>query len=117
MTVLADIKVILEVDDTDTFDSQLLLYINSGLAYLMQNGIPVSTADQTTDASAWSGLKAEDYGIVRDWLAFNVKMRFDQTAQFGNLSMSQAFFDTYMSDLLYGLKCRYDRAPLAGEVT
>ena len=108
MSVLDDLKNLLEVDIEETiFDAQLLLYANSGIAYLKNNGIPVERIG-TTDDAAWNELRDDDYEIVLAWLHLYCLQRFDRTLMTSAYKTTQNWIDSEMTNLIYQLKVRYD---------
>ena len=123
MSVLDDLKNLLEVDVEETiFDAQLLLYANSGIAYLRNNGIPVerigTTSDvfafqkelteNTTSDTVWHNLRDDDYEIVLAWLHLYCLQRFDRTLMTSAYKTTQNWIDSEMTNLIYQLKVRYD---------
>ena len=123
MSVLDDLKNLLEVDVEETiFDAQLLLYANSGIAYLKNNGIPVERIGTTNDVFAfqreltenktsnaiWHNLRDDDYEIVLAWLHLYCLQRFDRTLMTSAYKTTQNWIDSEMTNLIYQLKVRYD---------
>ena len=123
MSVLEDLKNLLEVDIEETiFDAQLLLYANSGIAYLKNNGIPVerigTTSDvfafqkelteNTTSDTVWHNLRDDDYDIILAWLHLYCLQRFDRTLMTSAYKTTQNWIDSEMTNLIYQLKVRYD---------
>ena len=123
MSVLDDLKNLLEVDVEETiFDAQLLLYANSGIAYLRNNGIPVERIGTTSDVFAfqkeltenktsdviWHNLRDDDYEIVLAWLHLYCLQRFDRTLMTSAYKTTQNWIDSEMTNLIYQLKVRYD---------
>lgn len=123
MSVLDDLKNLLEVDVEETiFDAQLLLYANSGIAYLKNNGIPVerigTTSDvfafqkelteNTTSDTVWHNLRDDDYEIVLAWLHLYCLQRFDRTLMTSAYKTTLNWIDSEMTNLIYQLKVRYD---------
>ena len=123
MSVLDDLKNLLEVDVEETiFDAQLLLYANSGIAYLRNNGIPVerigTTSDvfafqkelteNTTSDTVWHNLRDDDYEIVLAWLHLYCLQRFDRTLMTSAYKTTLNWIDSEMTNLIYQLKARYD---------
>lgn len=123
MSVLDDLKNLLEVDVEETiFDAQLLLYANSGIAYLKNNGIPVERigttndvfafqkelTENTTSDTVWNELRDDDYEIVLAWLHLYCLQRFDRTLMTSAYKTTQNWIDSEMTNLIYQLKVRYD---------
>lgn len=123
MSVLDDLKNLLEVDVEETiFDAQLLLYANSGIAYLKNNGIPVERIGTTSDVFAfqkeltenktsnaiWHNLRDDDYEIVLAWLHLYCLQRFDRTLMTSAYKTTLNWIDSEMTNLIYQLKVRYD---------
>lgn len=124
MSVLDDLKNLLEVDVEETiFDAQLLLYANSGIAYLRNNGIPVERIGTTSDVFAfqkeltenktsdaiWHNLRDDDYEIVLAWLHLYCLQRFDRTLMTNAYKATVNWIDSEMTNLIYQLKVRYDK--------
>lgn len=123
MSVLDDLKNLLEVDVEETiFDAQLLLYANSGIAYLRNNGIPIERIGTTSDVFAfqkeltenktsnavWHNLRDDDYEIVLAWLHLYCLQRFDRTLMTSAYKTTLNWIDSEMTNLIYQLKVRYD---------
>ena len=123
MSVLDDLKNLLEVDVEETiFDAQLLLYANSGIAYLRNNGIPVERigtisdvfafqkelTENTTSDTVWHNLRDDDYDIILAWLHLYCLQRFDRTLMTSAYKTTQNWIDSEMTNLIYQLKVRYD---------
>ena len=122
MSVLDDLKNLLEVDVEETiFDAQLILYANSGIAYLKNNGIPVERIGTTSDVFAfqkeltenktsntvWHNLRDDDYEIVLAWLHLYCLQRFDRTLMTSAYKTTLNWIDSEMTNLIYQLKVRY----------
>ena len=109
MSVLDYLKNLLEVDVEETiFDAQLLLYANSGIAYLKNNGIPVERIGTTSD-TVWYSLRDDDYEIVLAWLHLYCLQRFDRTLMTQGSQTTLNWIDSEMTNLIYQLKVKYDR--------
>lgn len=109
MSVLDDLKNLLEVDVEETiFDAQLLLYANSGLAYLANNGVPVNRIDVLGDSSDWTLKEAHDYDIILSWLHLYCLQRFDRTLMTSAYKATVNWIDSEMTNLITQLKVRYD---------
>lgn len=109
-TILGDVKTLVEVDaEEDIYDAQLILIINGGIAYLKNNGIPVSRIDDKTEVSNWNELSEDDYPVVLDWLNYRVLQNFDRTLMLSySANTTNNFIDYHMTELLHQLKVRYD---------
>lgn len=109
MSVLDDLKNLLEVDVEETiFDAQLLLYANSGIAYLKNNAIPVKRIEANTLSKEWE-LRDDDYDIVLAWLHLYCLQRFDRTLMTNAYKTTVNWIDDEMKNLIYQLKVRYDK--------
>lgn len=109
MSVLDDLKNLLEVDVEETiFDAQLLLYANSGIAYLKNNAIPVARIESNTLSKEWE-LRDDDYEIVLAWLHLYCLQRFDRTLMTSAYKTTVNWIDSEMTNLIYQLKARYDK--------
>lgn len=109
MSVLDDLKNLLEVDVEETiFDAQLLLYANSGIAYLKNNAIPVARIESNTLSKEWE-LRDDDYEIVLAWLHLYCLQRFDRTLMTSAYKATANWIDSEMTNLIYQLKVRYDK--------
>lgn len=109
-TILEDIKTLVEVDaEEDIYDTQLLLIINGGIAYLRNNGVPLSRIDKNATINDWPKLSEDDYPVVIDWLNYRVLQNFDRTLMLSySANTTNNFIDYHMTDLLYQLKVRYE---------
>lgn len=109
MSVLDDLKNLLEVDVEETiFDAQLLLYANSGIAYLKNNAIPVTRIESNTLSKEWE-LRDDDYEIVLAWLHLYCLQRFDRTLMTSAYKTTVNWIDDEMKNLINQLKVRYDK--------
>jgi hypothetical protein len=112
MSVLASVKTLLEIDiDEPIYDAQLLAYINGGLAYLKNNGIPVGQIDET--AAGFAGLRDDDAQIVISWLHLYTLQRFDRTLMTSTFTATQNWIDGELANLIGQLKARYDNEIVA----
>ena len=108
-TILGDVKELLEVDLSEKiYDNQLLLYLNSGIAYLKNNKVPVESVETDTTFESWDNIKDEDYHIILSWLNLYTLQRFDRTLMSSGAKTTMNWIDSEMTDLIYHLKTRYD---------
>ena len=107
MTVLEELKVYCEVEETEQFDPQLLQLANQGLAYLANNKIPVVPIDSDSDQTAFPEMGDFDYFIMLSWLSLHVLRLFDRTISSASNTTSN-WIDKQMENLLYQLKIKYD---------
>ncbi|EAD6937654.1 hypothetical protein AAV12_04140 [Listeria monocytogenes] len=118
MTILQEIKTLLEIDDIspenieeNIFDKQLISYINSGIRYLMNNSVPVALIDDSSDSSDWVNA-TDHYEIIRDYLHLHVLQRFDRTLVIGGANntsnTTMNWIESEKTNLLYQLKCFFD---------
>ncbi len=111
MKILEAIKNLVEIDvDEEIYDTQLLLYANSGIQYLINNRVPITKIGKTTESEAWNDIDADDYLIILDWLHLRILQRFDRTLMAGNQTTTATWIDSEMTNLIYHLKCKYDRS-------
>lgn len=105
VTVLEDIKNLLELDDTTEYDTQLMRIANSGVAKLINMGVPLTLLKDDTTAESWTELSDVDAQEVRDWLSWYALLRFDRRIE------RAAYLNTseIMDEIAAGLKIRYDR--------
>lgn len=114
MSVLEQLKELLEVDvQEDIFDTQLLLYANGGIAYLINNGVPLSRLTVETKAKEFKLKKPEHYDVVLSWLHLYCLQRFDRTLMTQTTQTTLNWINEEMTDLLYQLKVFYDRSDLS----
>ena len=110
MVVLQELKTLLEVDVEETiFDSQLLMYANAGIGYLVNNGIPVSRIEETTTNVAFNFTDDSDYDVFLAWLHLYCLQRFDRTLMTQGSQTTLNWIDSEMTNLIYQLKVKYDR--------
>jgi len=110
MTILAELKEVVEVDLKETiYDAQLLHYINMGLRYLANNAIPVVQIKADADWDVFTDLKDGDDQIVLDWLHLYTLQRFDKSLLSVPARGTQVWIDTEKDNLLFQLKAIYDR--------
>ena len=80
-TILNDIKKILGVSiDDDSFDQDLILYINAVVLILAQLGLEEASGYPVIDPSdTWEDLLEDrtDLEVVKTYIAFKVKLMFD----------------------------------------
>ena len=113
MKILGELKTLLEVDIEETiFDSQLLLYVNSGIGYLTNNGIPVSRIDENATKESFVFMAESDYAVLISWLHLYCLQRFDRTLMTQGSQTTLNWIDSEMTNLLYQLKVKYDRSDL-----
>lgn len=101
----------LEFDlDTEIYDSQLLLYINAGIRYLINNNIPLVFIDSETQVESFheAGLQVGDEMIVISWLHLECMQKFDRTLMSENYRTTQLWIDSEKSNLINQLKVIYD---------
>lgn len=111
MKILDAIKNLVEVDvEEKIFDDQLLLYANSGIQYLINNSVPISRIDEESESDQWTNIDEDDYLIILDWLHLRILQRFDRTLMTGNQTTTATWIDSEMTNLIYHLKCKYDRS-------
>lgn len=111
MKILGELKTLLEVDIEETiFDSQLLLYVNSGIGYLANNGIPVSRIDENATKESFVFMAESDYAVLISWLHLYCLQRFDRTLMTQGNQTTLNWIDSEMTNLLYQLKVKYDRS-------
>lgn len=108
--ILNDIKSLVEVDiDDKIYDDQLVLIINSGISYLINNGIPIDEIKTDTNSDEWDKIDKHDYSTILNWLNYHVLQNFDRTLMLSySANTTNNFIDYHMTDLLYQLKVRYD---------
>lgn len=113
-TVLEDIKVLVELDAEETiYDNTMLGHINTGMAFLKSNAIPVDAVVPSTVGADLEGsgkLRIGDYALLKDWLYFHCLQRFDATTMSTNrfTSTYNNWIESQMTTLLHNLKARYD---------
>ncbi|MBC1353882.1 hypothetical protein HB837_15860 [Listeria innocua] len=118
MTILQEIKTLLEIDDISSdgvseniFDEQLIKYINSGIRYLINNSVPITPINDSSDSGEWEKV-ADHYEIIRDYLHLHVLQRFDRTLVIGGVNntsnTTMNWIESEKTDLLYQLKCFFD---------
>ncbi len=112
-TVLKAVKTLLEVDITENiYDEQLLLYLNSGVQYLINNKIPVTFIDETTTPDDFINLKSGDSQLVIQWLYLYCFQRFDRVSMG---SSAQNWIDNELQELIYHLKIIYDQSVVGNQ--
>ena len=108
MTILNDVKELVEIDiDEGIYDRKLILHINSGVAELVNNAIPISKIDVQTLDVDWKLIESNDYQIICDWLYFYVIGRLERPRITGRATSD--FIEKQMTNLLYQLKAKYDK--------
>lgn len=108
--LLEKVKTLLEVDVTEPiYDDQLLLLINGGISYLLNNGIPVAAVDDSTTFDDFAGLTEPDRAVVLQWLFLWVLQRFDMTTMSDNkfTVTTGSWIADELDNLLYMLKVQY----------
>ena len=96
----------LVADDT-SFDSELIIHINSNLATLYQNGVglPITVEDST---ALWSDLKDESknndmFEQIKTYIFLRTKLLFDPPPP-----STAKYMDEAATELLWRLRCHYD---------
>lgn len=112
MPILDDIKAQMELQQTTLFDTELLLWCNRAIAYLINNKIPISEITLESVKEDWVllGLESIDYYLVTHYLLVFTMRFFDRTnmANSAIAGATQTFFDQELLDVLYHLKMKYD---------
>ncbi|HFU4203818.1 TPA: hypothetical protein ACGO8F_001416 [Streptococcus suis] len=109
MTILEDVKELLEVDlGEDIYDKQLLLYVNAGLRYLINSGVPLFTIEEDDEKEVFTNIEEGDYSIVLQYLHLFTLQRFDRSLMTGG-GTTQDWIDSELLSLLQQLKIKYDR--------
>lgn len=104
-TILNTVKTMLELDISDNiYDDELLLYLNSGIQYLINNKIPITLIDKTTTIDAFTNLKSGDSQLLTEWLHFYCMPRFDMELSSTTLN----WINSELENLIYHLKTVYD---------
>ena len=109
-TVIGDMKQRLEIDD-EIYDQKLLTMINSGLAGLQMNGVPVMTLVNVE--SQYDELTMEPYqggylSMVLDFLEVYLTLNFDRGEITGVATLN--YLQSRYQELLYTLKGAFDVA-------
>lgn len=96
-------------EDTTAFDTELLLYINSALAILSQNGCG-KTLFVTNETETWDDFKdpTQEVGnqffhLVPTYVFTRSKILFDPPPP-----SNVAFFDAYINELLWRIRVAYE---------
>lgn len=106
-TILEKIKTKIEVDSEENiFDSQLLLSINSSIASLIKNGIPISFIEQNSNVEIWPDLKESDINLVIDFIYRDIIPEFDRDLLSSSTTIN--YLNEKNTDILYYLKSVYD---------
>lgn len=91
MTFLNQIKAGLEIEGS-AFDYQLLNYVNQDIAFLINNGIPLTLIDDTT--ANWPNIDPADVPVIMEYLQFKSMIKLDSEY------IKQAATANYITDLL-----------------
>lgn len=106
-TILEQIKTKIEVDSEENiFDSQLLLSINSSIAYLIKNGIPISFIEENSNVDIWQDLRESDINLVIDFIYRDIIPEFDRDLLSSSTTIN--YLSEKNTDILYYLKSVYD---------
>ena len=96
----------LVADDT-SFDSELIIHINSNLSTLYQNGVglPIVVEDST---ALWSDLKDDSknndmFEQIKTYIFLRTKLLFDPPPP-----STAKYMDAAATELLWRLRCHYD---------
>lgn len=106
-TILENIKIYCEVDDTDEFDQQLLNHANEVLGYVYANGIPVVLIDENSDSTNFINLNPFQMNTLQALINLHCYRTFDKLAMEASAT-SQSWVDLKMLDLLHQLKVQFD---------
>lgn len=115
MTILSDIKVLLELDDaledgTTLYDKQLIRLGNQGIQILINNGVPLTSIETTSEASAiWNEDIMAQYDTIIDWLYLFILQRFDRSLMTTSAATTLNWMNETMTESLYQLKIIFDR--------
>lgn len=105
VTILEELKELLELEDTTEYDKQLLRIVNSGIAQLANVNIPVEIVTEESTIEAWPKLRDTDAHEVIDWLSWFTLLRFDRKIDRTSFDNTSAIMD----DIRARLCIRYDR--------
>lgn len=107
MKVLEAVKTLVEVEiNEDIFDSELLLYINMGIAFLINNAIPIFKVNENSLLEEWIDIKESDRDLVIQYLYLDTLAQFDR-----DLAGSKAttdYLEAKKLEILVQLKCSYE---------
>jgi hypothetical protein len=108
MSVLSDVKTLVEMDTDTTYDTELLMHINSGMQYLANCGVPVGGAvDASTEWDSYTDLAQGDSRVVLDWLHHYVLSNIDPGVMSNN--NTKDWIEQRSTTSLWHLKAIYDR--------
>ena len=106
MTILNEIKNLVEVDVEETiFDNQLLFYANSGISYLINNGIPINNISLNSETNEWEKVDKQDIYLIIKYLYLHSLQQFDQ--EIVSSTATNNFIEAEKLDILTHLKMRY----------
>ena len=95
------------VEDDSSFDSELIIHINSNLSTLYQNGVglPIVVEDST---ALWSDLKDDSknndmFEQIKTYIFLRTKLLFDPPPP-----KTANYMDAAATELLWRLRCHYD---------
>jgi hypothetical protein len=78
MAILDDVKAFCEVEATTIYDNRLLGYLNAGLSWLANLGIPVTIPVIGTE-TGFPGLQSpQDYILISYWCQLHCQQLFDK---------------------------------------
>ena len=109
-TVIGDMKQRLEIDD-NAYDEKLLTMVNSAIATLQLNGVPVSgiaTIDSRYEELAFESYQGGYLSAVLDFLEVHLTLNFDRGEITGIATIE--YLQNRYQDLLYMLKGAFDVA-------
>lgn len=80
--ILSSIREVMGLADEDAFDADLVMFINSALAIVNQNGVGTPITVTKEDTATWSDFMGEQnnealLGIVQQYVYLKTKILFD----------------------------------------
>lgn len=105
MAILDNIKIYCEVDDTTLFDEQLINLANEVIADMIENNIPISQIDKTTET--FDLININQQTSVQSLINLYVLRMFDKNLMTASAS-SQSWLDNRIIYLMHQLKAQFD---------
>lgn len=98
-SILEVIKEMLEVEG-NAFDSQLLIYINTGISFLRHHGVNINTINSNT--MSWDGVSNDIQNLCIQWLHINTLQNFDR--ELVETSTTNNWLEQQKESIIYQLK-------------
>lgn len=104
MTILERLKNALELEGIDAYDTQVLEYANQDISFLINNNIPLTQINESTES--FEDIESSDVDVVIEYLTWNAMIKLDRS--FLSSSATANYIEMKIAVCLNQLKAKYD---------